>query len=343
MEMDSISLESKAAVTAIPYRNTPATVTPRRPSGWGDDVEIRQLQYFTAIVREGSFSRAARRLHVGQPALSKQIRALERELGVDLLVRLAAGVRPTLAGARLAEMSQKFLDYADEMASAVRATTASVTGTITLGLSPSLVPVLAEHLQRRLAEELPQVRITIVEALSMFLEEWLAEDRLDLGVFTRSPHLAGAHLAFTDVGTDEIMLVGTAKLLDEVGRVADADTLAALRLALTPGFRDILYSRPELAATARDVGARIDSVHLVRDLVVRGEFCSALPFTFVHADLDEGTLVGAGFEPALNRTVVAATRAGRASSPAIRVVVEMVRDRLAEFAAIRRANRRQAS
>ena len=148
-------------------------------------MEIRQLQYFTAIVREGSFSRAARRLHVGQPALSKQIRALERELGVDLLVRLPAGVRPTLAGARLAEMSQKFLDYADEMASAVRATTASVTGTITLGLSPSLVPVLAEHLQRRLAEELPQVRITIVEALSMFQEEWLAEDRLDLGAEDR--------------------------------------------------------------------------------------------------------------------------------------------------------------
>lgn len=305
-------------------------------------MEIRQIQYFAAIVREGSFSRAARRLHVGQPALSKQIKALERELGVDLLVRLPEGVRPTLAGSRLAEMSQTFLDYVDEMTSVVRASAAAVTGTVTLGLSPSLVPVLAAHLERRFAEELPLARITIVEALSMFLEEWVEEDRLDLGVYTRSPHPHTTQLSLTAVGTDELMLVGTAELLAGVGPVAGPDALTSLRLALTPGFRDILSSRPDLARATRDTAAGIDSVNLVRDLVVRGEFCSALPFTFVRSDLDDGTIVSASFDPVLERTLVAATRAGRPPSPAVRAVVGMVRDRLAELAAIRRAARTAA-
>src|SRR3569833_2991897 len=48
-------------------------------------MDIRQIEYFSVIVREGSFSRAARKLHIGQPALSKQIQALERELGAELL------------------------------------------------------------------------------------------------------------------------------------------------------------------------------------------------------------------------------------------------------------------
>ena len=61
-------------------------------------VELRHLKYFQAIANDAGFSRAATRLRVAQPALSRQIRALEKELGTDLLVRTAKGVVPTRAG-----------------------------------------------------------------------------------------------------------------------------------------------------------------------------------------------------------------------------------------------------
>ncbi|GAA3533685.1 LysR substrate-binding domain-containing protein [Amycolatopsis ultiminotia] len=299
-------------------------------------MEIRQIQYFTAIVREGSFSAAARRLHIGQPALSKQIQALERELGVDLLIRAPEGVRPTASGARLDEMSRTLLGYLDDIRSEVRGSAASLSGTVTLGLSPSLIPALAGYLEERLAADHPGVRIRIVEALPMFLAEWLEGGRLDLGVFTRADYRT-TRISFTDVGSDEMLLVAAGELLSGVGGPATPDTLRSLRLALTPGFREVLRTSLDLDRMTDGIGSGIDSLHLVRDLVVRGEYCSVLPYTFVRDDLDSGVLTAIGFAPVLKRELVAVTRAGRHPSPAAEAVTEMVRIRLGELAADRRA------
>ena len=298
-------------------------------------MDIRQIQYFTTIVREGSFSRAARKLYVGQPALSKQVQALERELGVELLVRLPEGVRPTVAGARLDEMAQTLLGYVDDIRSAVREAAASLVGTVRLGLSPSLVPGLAGYLEERFAEEHEQARIEIVEALPMFLGEWVEEGRLDLGIFTHQPCHANPHLSVTALGSDEMLLVGRQGMLPDVGDHATPSVLHSLRLVLTPGFRDLLRANVELGQVAEDIGSRTDSIHRVRDLVARGEFSSVLPYAFVRDDLDAGLLEAVSFAPALERQVVAATRAGRRCSPAVRAVIEMVRVRLGEFAELR--------
>ncbi|SFJ25444.1 LysR family transcriptional regulator, nitrogen assimilation regulatory protein [Amycolatopsis sacchari] len=293
-------------------------------------MELRQIQYFTVIVREGSFSRAALKLHIGQPALSKQIKALERELGVDLLVRLPEGVRPTPAGSRLDELAATLLGYVDDIGPAVREAAAAPAGTVRLGLSPSLVPALAGHLEQRFAAGFPHTKLEIVEALPMFLADWLAEDRLYLGVFTLSSY-ATRQLSLVDVGSDEMLLAGTPAALAGIGEHATPDAVRSRRLALTPGFRELLAGRPEFASLARQGGSGIDSLHLVRDLVLRGEYCSVLPYTFLRADLESGALSAVGFSPVLERELVAATRAGRRLSPAVRSVVELVRSRLAEF------------
>ncbi|MGW5723674.1 LysR family transcriptional regulator [Amycolatopsis sp. NPDC003865] len=299
-------------------------------------MDIRQIEYFSAIVREGSFSRAARKLHLGQPALSKQIRALERELGVELLVRLPGGVRPTPAGARLEEMAQHLLGYVDDIRSAVREAAASLVGTVRLGLSPSLVSGLAGYLQERFAVLHPQARIEIVEALPMFLAEWVEEGRLDLGVFTRSDS-PGPNLSATVVGADELLLVAKPGTLAGVGDHVTPSSLPSLRLVLTPGFRDLLRASLPPEQFPEDIGSRTDSIHLVRDLVARGEYCSVLPYTFVRDDLDAGVLTAVAFAPALERQLVAVTRAGRRPSPVTRAVVELVRLRLDELAELRKS------
>ncbi len=78
------------------------------------DVDLRLLRYFAAVAGELSFTRAAERLHVSQPALSKQIRQLERALDVELLVRNGRSVELTRAGAALCERSRKLLDDWDD-------------------------------------------------------------------------------------------------------------------------------------------------------------------------------------------------------------------------------------
>jgi LysR family transcriptional regulator, nitrogen assimilation regulatory protein len=313
----------------------PTRITGAAQPERGDLVDIRQIQYFTTVVREGSFSRAARKLYVGQPALSKQVQALERELGVELLVRLPEGVRPTFAGARLDEMAQTLLSYVDDIKSAVREAAASLVGTVRLGLSPSLVPGLAGYLEDRFAEEHEQARIEIVEALPMFLREWVEEGRLELGIFTHQPCHANPHLSVTALGSDEMLLVARQDMLSDVGDHATPSVLQSLRLVLTPGFHDLLRSSLEPGHVSEDIGSRTDSIHMVRDLVARGEYASVLPYTFVRSDLDAGTFSAVAFEPALERHLVAVTRAGRQPSPAVRAVIDMARVRLGEFAELR--------
>ncbi|GAA2902487.1 LysR substrate-binding domain-containing protein [Pseudonocardia halophobica] len=295
-------------------------------------MEIRQFEYFAAIAREGSFSRAARVLHVSQPALSKQIQALEHELGVQLLIRDAEGVRPTAAGARLDELSEILLDLVAGVPQAVRAAATELVGTVTVGLAPSLAPVLSDQLRTALGAAHPKMGLHIVEAPPMFLMERLEAGRLDVGLFSRwPPHDENPRLRYTDLGADEVVLVGTPELLRPLhkGPVEPA-ALRGLPLALTPGYRD-LWRRMDLAAAPDDLGIEIDSIHLVERLVLRGEYVSALPASYVQDAVASGELKALSFEPPLRRHVAAVTRAGRGPSAAAEAVTAIARARMAEL------------
>ncbi|WP_033290674.1 LysR family transcriptional regulator [Amycolatopsis jejuensis] len=304
----------------------------RSASGVAVGMEIRQLRYFVAIVREGSFSRAARKLHLGQPALSKQIQALEHELGVELLLRVPDGIRPTEAGRRLEEMSRFLLGYVEDIGPAVRKAAAELAGTVTIGLSPSLVPALAGHVKARFAAEHPQLRIDIVEALPMFLCEWLDLGRLDAGIFTRSPPLDEMRrLSVTDLATDGMLLAAAPGTLpDRLRTSVPDDGLRSLPLALTPGFHHLVRDR--LPPDSGPV-LEIDSIHAIKDLVLRGEYCSALPYTFIRDDLAAGKLDAVPFAPPLRRQLVAVTRAGRRTSATVTAVITTARARLGELVA----------
>ncbi|MFI9548318.1 LysR family transcriptional regulator [Streptomyces sp. NPDC052016] len=102
------------------------------------DVHVRDLRYFAAVAEELHFTRAAERLYVSQPALSKQIRALERQLGVELFRRDRQGVTLTAAGAALLPHARRVLDAWGEAAAAVERARAAERGTLVVGMSTSL-------------------------------------------------------------------------------------------------------------------------------------------------------------------------------------------------------------
>lgn len=101
------------------------------------DVHVRDLRYFLAVAEELHFTRAAERLYVSQPALSKQVRALERQLGVDLFRRDRHGVGLTGAGEALLPYARRVLDTWAEGAAAVEAVRAAQRSTLVVGMSTS--------------------------------------------------------------------------------------------------------------------------------------------------------------------------------------------------------------
>jgi DNA-binding transcriptional LysR family regulator len=149
-------------------------------------MEIRELRAFVAVAEEGGMSAAARRLHVSQSALSQTIQSLERQLGVQLLVRDYAGARPTDTGKALLEEARALLDHHDRALAAISgaaATTAKLRIGVPLEFPPDVLPAaLAE-----LATAHPSTRVEVRHSSSAAQLAALRERELDLALVRYRP------------------------------------------------------------------------------------------------------------------------------------------------------------
>src|SRR5690348_16083601 len=118
-------------------------------------MELRHLRYFIAVAEEGHFGHAAKRLHIAQPPLSRQIQALEAELGFQLLVRARHRVELTPAGAVLLEHAQRVFESVDLAVRAARRASAGETGRIAIGYPPSLAYTGITSVLRAYRERFP--------------------------------------------------------------------------------------------------------------------------------------------------------------------------------------------
>src|SRR5438128_276667 len=106
-------------------------------------MELRQLKYFIAIIDSGAFSRAALKLSVGQPVLSRQIKALENEFGVDLYHRTGRGITLTEAGKMLEKYARGILETTANAQKDIASLGLSPTGNVVIGMPPSVGAALA--------------------------------------------------------------------------------------------------------------------------------------------------------------------------------------------------------
>jgi len=145
-------------------------------------VELRQLRYFAAVANELHFSRAAQQLSIAQPALSHQIRQLERELDVELFTRTTRAVDLTPAGRALADEAETILRSVERVAAAARKTTNVQRGTLRIAATPSAVTSVLPQLLRAFHDRAPHVDIELREAGNGAQLEALRGGDLDAGV-----------------------------------------------------------------------------------------------------------------------------------------------------------------
>ena len=142
-------------------------------------MELRQLEYFCAVVEEGSLTAAARRLHLKQPSLSSAIRSLEGAVGVALLVRRARGVEPTSAGRLLLGAAQRILGEVRELEERLRAHEAGLAGSLTIACVPALMWSRMPRLLRSLRHTAPGVDIQVVDPPPWDAIELVSRHRAD--------------------------------------------------------------------------------------------------------------------------------------------------------------------
>ena len=202
--------------------------------GYGQAVELRQLEAFVAVATELHFGRAAERLHIATPTLSELIRRLERELGTPLFTRTTRQVALTSAGAELLTRSKVILDEAAAAKAAIRRVADGEEGTVRLGITPPAAPVLAPHLIKLFTAEAPQVTVDLQRMWLPNLLDAVASGDIDVAL-TCGPVLEPAGIA-TEVFCAEPLVVG----LRPSHRLASRDTIALSELA-----HEVLGTAPE--------------------------------------------------------------------------------------------------
>jgi DNA-binding transcriptional LysR family regulator len=150
-------------------------------------MELRHLRYFVAVAEELSFTRAAERLHIGQPPLSQQIQALEEEVGARLLDRSRRWVRLTAAGRLFLDDARRILALTSDAAQTARRAERGELGELRIGFNRSipLTDIFAKTVNMY-RKQFPHVTLSFTEMSTMRQIEAIHERRLDLG-FIRPP------------------------------------------------------------------------------------------------------------------------------------------------------------
>ncbi len=156
-------------------------------------MELRQISYFMWVYEEGSFSRAATRTDVAQPALSMQIKRLEEELGVQLFERSPKGVKPTDAAKRLYRRCSVIMQQVVGVEEDLRPVEpeARLRGTIRVGLAGMFSRGLLKRVLLPFMEKHPLVEIIVSEGYASTLDDWIKNGAIDVALSSR-PNVEGS-------------------------------------------------------------------------------------------------------------------------------------------------------
>lgn len=255
-------------------------------------MELRQLRYFVAIVDHGSLSRAARVLHIVQPALSQQLQQLEEELGASLLHRSSRGMQATDAGKLFYEHAQAILKQVSDARSAVTQSTDKPSGTVALGIPQSASAALAFPLLKTIREVYPDIHFQLTEELTGNLHEQLRSGRLNLAILFDDGQLSQFNCWPM---VEEEMLYITCKNSRFASRQKQISLQQALQSTLI--LPSILHGvRPRLEQVVAQAGLQtqevidITSIAILKSALMADMGATILPASPMLAELERGEM-----------------------------------------------------
>ena len=296
-------------------------------------MDTRQLAAFCAVVERKSFSQAAERLGVTQPAVSLQIRSLEQRLGRQLLDRSGRRVEPTEAGRRLYASAQRVLAAEEHLLEDLDADDeGTITGPLELGASTgpggTVVPLLLCEFQ----EQHPDVRVRLTVSDTQTVVDRVAERELELGIVGAGRRHRG--VAFEPFFSDEVVLACPSDHRF-AGETVSLDDLKGEKLIVMQegaGVRQVIEDELRKAGMRlRDLDVRLELglQESVRSAVLAGHGIAFISRLAIEADLAAGRIATArvrGLDPV--REIFLARATGRSETRAARAFVAFAQDRL---------------
>lgn len=290
-------------------------------------MDLRRLSYFVEACDRGSLTAASLAIDVAQPALSRQIRELEREMGVELLHRTGRGVTPTYAGRALLDGARRLLAESERLREDVRALAGATGGEAVIGMPPTVGRVLTVPLTRAIAARHPDLSLRIMEGFSGTMLEALQAGRIDLAILYENPRIA---LVIAEpIVEEELVVVGAAcdtRLAEDA--TPDLAQIATYPLVLPSAhhsLRQFVVRRAQEQGVRLPVQFEIDSLDSMLALVAEGLALTILPAVAVARDANRERLRTRQIAGGLSRQLLIATAARRPGGMPLHRLVALVR------------------
>ncbi|MGB3068851.1 MAG: LysR substrate-binding domain-containing protein [Ottowia sp.] len=291
-------------------------------------MDLKQLRAFVTVAETGNVTRAASLLNLVQPAVSRQLRLLEEDLGTELFDRSRHGMQLTSSGTTMLEYARRILNEVERAKAEIQPTEGPVSGIVSIGLLASTSDLLATRLATEVAQRYPHIRLRLTIGYAGHLQHWIEAGDIDAALL---------------YGRKETPSLQVKALIEESLWVVAAPSaglshrrpLALSRVAREPfvlpaapqGLRAAIEHAAAEADITLQVFAETNALSVQKELVAQGHGWTILPAVAVTNEVERGLLCAAPLaRPGLKRTIVLAAPSSRQATAPVRCVVGVLVD-----------------
>lgn len=290
-------------------------------------MELRHLKAFVEVASQGSYVRAANTLGVAQSALSRQVAALEREVGGRLFHRTGRGVALTEMGERVLPQGRALIADAAAFEQAARSPADRPAGEVTMGVVPVASRTLLAALTAQLRDDYPGVRLRVLEGYSGQVEEWLTSQRVDIAIYNRYRRGRVAN-------SEAIMRADTHLIIRSSHPIARAREMPLRALAEVPlalpvrpnGLTNLLTGLAAAQHFELDIRLEGSSTSLIGEAIRASDLATISPVHVFAREIASGEFSAVRIvRPAIEQTTWMSFGTHRALSAAAQVVARLIR------------------
>ncbi len=297
-----------------------------------DGMDLKQLRAFLTVAETGNMTRAAQRLHLVQPAVSRQVALLEQDLGVSLFLRHAQGMALTAEGQALIDPARRALHELEKARAQLAPAGASPSGVVDVALLPSTCDVLSARLVQALSVAHPGIRVRISSGYAGVLQKWLEAGEVDVAMLYDAPR--AAPISVQRLLEERLWVIGRPEDGLRASRPMRLSTLVKRRLILPSrphGLRSLLEHACALKGLELNVVAETNAMSVQRRLVIAGYGLTVLPTIAVSEDIVRGVLSAAPLsDPPIARQIVLAVSNQRTATPVTQIVTRLLKQCMRE-------------
>jgi LysR family nitrogen assimilation transcriptional regulator len=286
--------------------------------------ETRALRYFVAVAEEKSITKAAARLRIAQPAISRQITSLEQGLGTAVFLRLPRGVELTEAGEILLESCYSTFSILAKGYRDISAHSSAPKGTVVIGMPPTPGEFILPPLLTRIKERYPDIELRFVEGYSRGLEKALLRGDIALAILHDPPERSD--ILRRDLLVESLNLIGPPGSLNAPSFTLAQVASLPLMMPSRPNFLRIIFDRAcDAHGHVPKLVQRVDGMWHLKALVRSGHGFTVLTYGGVLTEITAGTLDCRPIvAPQISWQLCLATRAERRSQVAVSVVEDAI-------------------